>query len=295
MLPPSLLPAAQWLVRRLPRGGHRLAVRLERCFALDEIVEARLEGGQRMAVRSRDVLQRKIFWFGGYERYTTELFRSWLAPGLTVLDLGANAGYFTLLAAAGVGPQGTVIAFEPVAENYDLLVRNVALNRLSQVRTEPLAVAASDSELRLYLYRKEVNSGMASLLGTGGDPRVETRPVAATSVDAYRARSGLSRVDVIKMDIQGGEGQALDGLRQTLAGAAAPVLLWELNPQVLARAGDSATRLVALLEAAGYRSFEVGERRLAPLTAATAAGLPDGSMLASWKGERALPRGWKVG
>src|SRR5215213_3943797 len=151
MLPRSLLPAAQWLVRRLPRGGHRLAVRLERYFALDEIVEARLTGGQRMAVRSRDVLQRKIFWFGGYERYTTELFRSWLAPGLTVLDLGANAGYFTLLAAAGVGPGGTVIAFEPVAENYDLLVRNVALNRLSQVRAEPLAVSdsAAGSELRL--------------------------------------------------------------------------------------------------------------------------------------------------
>lgn len=302
ILPPALLPGCQWVLRNLPRGGHRLVPLVERCFDLDDVVTARLADGRLMRVRSRDVLQRRLFWFGAYERSTTELFRSLLAPGTTALDLGANVGYFTLLAAAGVGPEGTVVAFEPVRENADLLAENLALNGFGNVVVERSAVTDGEGEVRLFLHRREVNSGMASVLGEP-ESAVERRTVAACSLDSYRGRDrSLARVSLVKMDIQGGEGKALDGMVGMLR-EDAPALIWELNPPALDRGGDSPGRLLELLESAGYRSFLIGERSLTRLAPAGGAGLPDGSMIASWKGTvpgalpgppHQLPPGWTV-
>jgi FkbM family methyltransferase len=296
ILPQALLPVCRRVLRSLPRGGQRLVPWMERCFDLEDVVTAQLVDGRAMRVRSRDVLQRRLFWFGSYERFTGELFRALLAPGATVLDLGANVGYFTLLAAAGVGPTGTVVAFEPVHENRELLAENVALNGCRNVRIEPCAVTDADGEVALFLHRKDVNSGMASLLGSAGGG-VETRAVPGCSIDSYRRQRGLGRVHLVKMDIQGGEGKALDGMTRMLRDDA-PALLWELNPDVLGRSGDSPRRLLGLLEAAGYRSFLLGERTLSPLTPAGAEELPDGSMIASWTdrpGEPpSLPVGWRV-
>ncbi len=305
ILPPALLPGCQWVLRNLPRGGHRLVPWLERCFDLDEVVTARLEDGRRMRVRSHDVLQRRLFWFGAYERSTTELFRALLVPGTTVLDVGANVGYFTLLAAAGVGPQGTVVAFEPVRENADLLAENMALNEFDNVVIERAAVTDRDGEVALFLHRKDVNSGMASVLGSAS-PAVESRRVPAVSLDSYLARRdqgpgqgpGRTRVSLVKMDIQGAEGQALDGMARLLA-EDAPTLVWELNPAVLAGAGDAPSRLLGLLAAAGYRSALIGARSLTRLSPPAGAGLPDGSMIASWSDaadapERRLPPRWTL-
>jgi FkbM family methyltransferase len=293
-LPITLLPAVQRCLRSLPRGAHRLIPVVEGLFALDGVVSARLGRGPTMRVRSRDVMHRQIFWLGEYERETTAAFLALLRPGMTVLDVGANVGYFTLLAARAVGPEGRVVAFEPVNENHELLCENVRLNGLENVTVERVALADRDATGRMFLYRKDVNSGMGSLMGLEANAAVEQRAVATCTLDAYLAGARIDRVDVIKMDIQGGEGKALDGMRETLARDAGPTLIWELNPLVLAEYGDSASRLVRLLEACGYRSRLLASRRLVPVRADRADDLPDGGMLVSSRGPVAVPKGWRV-
>jgi FkbM family methyltransferase len=248
-----------------------------------------------MRVRSRDVMHRQLFWLGEYEPETTALFRSLLRPGQTVLDIGANVGYFTLIAAEAVGPSGRVVAFEPVEENLRLLRDNLRINGLANVEVETSAVADANATERIYLYRKDVNSGMGSLMGSEADVGVEQRSVATTTVDEYLRRARAERVDVIKMDIQGCEGKALDGMLGLLAREAAPVLLWEINPRVLAEYGDSAARLVGLLEERGYSNFAVGARRLIPVDTAGVEVLPESTMLVSSRCQIALPGGWRIG
>ncbi len=294
MLPRACLPIVQRILRNLPRGGHRLVPFLERNFALEEIETASLIDGQTMKVRSRDVLQRQFFWFGAYEKDTTELLTSLIQSGMTVLDIGANVGYFTLVAARCVGPAGRVIAFEPVPDNHALLEENVSLNDRQNVTVERLAVSDSNSFVKMFLYRKDVNSGMASMLGEEENSSVATCQVQTCSIDSYLADHGITQAHIVKIDVQGGEGKVLDGMMEMMGHETGPSIIWELNPSVLASYGDSTDRLIKTLSDKGYKSFLIGSKKLTSIKPNASDNLPEACMVLSVKSEKGLPQAWKL-
>jgi FkbM family methyltransferase len=200
---------------------------------------------------------------GAFERQTRQRFSEAVRPGATVLDLGAHIGAYTLLAAALVGPSGRVIAFEPDPRSFAWLRRNIRRNRCRHVT--PIQQAVAD------------RSGSATLFSHPLDPSQNSlhafaSPRASVAVEtvALDARLPAARVDVVKMDIEGGEVRALQGMQALLEANPAVTLFVELNPAALRRAGSSGEELVAWLRQAGFRVARLDERYRA-----------DGSLLAA--------------
>lgn len=146
-----------------------------------------------------------------WEPYTEELFQNAIKPGSTVLDIGAHHGYFSMLAARQLGTEGKVYAFEPAVENFEILKTNIKLNQLTNVI--PVNKAASDKRGTVPFFIEKSNDVQGSLFSTlrAGEFTV---PVECITIDEF---IGGEPVDVIKMDIEGGEPYALEGMKDTLA------------------------------------------------------------------------------
>ena len=165
------------------------------------------------------------------------LLKSSIGAGMTVVEAGAHIGYVTLQAARAVGPSGRVFAFEANPRAVPLIgQRNLTANGLEErVTVVPLALG-------------DVPGRQAFFLSGGGDTSslhepegaVERIEVTVTTLDAWLDPN--VRVDVVKLDIEGGEVAALRGMRDTLARAGPDLTVFaECNPSMLSRSGSSSS------------------------------------------------------
>jgi FkbM family methyltransferase len=189
---------------------------------------------------------------GIYEPAETKLVQSLVHPGDVVVDLGANIGYYTLQFAQLVGSAGKVIAFEPDPENFELLRRNVDANGYD-VALERRAVSSVPGQLRLY--KSALNRADNRIFDShDGRPSLE---IDAVRLDDYLR--DLTRVDFIKMDIQGAEGLALDGMIALLERSPGVKILTEFWPQGLAACGTPPADFLDTLARLGFKLFDVNE------------------------------------
>ena len=191
--------------------------------------------------RDRHV-SRQLRKAGIWEPYESRLVLDSLQPGGVFLDVGANLGYFSLLAATRVGPTGRVIAVEPDPDNFSLFQHSVAHNGLSDVvQAHRLALSDRDGEARLYL--SEDNRGDHQVFATGEARK--SVPVTlrrgADLLDAVKAR-----IDLVKIDTQGSEYDVVEGLLPVLV-RCRPRLLVELTPLSLRQCGSSGSKLIERL------------------------------------------------
>jgi FkbM family methyltransferase len=204
----------------------------------------------RMGVMSHPVarslfLKAYAFYKAKIEAGPVDRLQQLVRPGTTVIDVGANIGFFTLKFAEWVGPSGNVIAIEPDEENFSAL--RVAISRSpfgSRVITHK-AVAAERPGVR-WLERNEMHPGDHKIaLGNKG---IE---VTAVSVDALVEQGRLPPVSLMKIDVQGAEMMVLAGARRMLV-ADMPALFVEIDDLALAHFGSSREALLAFLEELGY-------------------------------------------
>jgi len=187
---------------------------------------------------------------GAYEPEESAAIEALVRPGSVFVDIGANLGYFTCLAARAAGPTGRVVAFEPDRLNVRLLRRNVRANRFENVTIVPAAVGGRDGEIELF--RSEINHTDHRVYDSGEGRGAER--VRLVSLDSYFPRA--SRIDVLKIDIQGFEAQAFAGMRRILAEQRDRlVILTEFFPEGLEEAGSGPAELLALFSAAGLRCW----------------------------------------
>lgn len=191
--------------------------------------------GARWLACSRGKLLRVLS--GRYEPEQTDLFVEHVRPGDTVFDVGAHAGYYTLLASTLVGPSGRVCAFEPDPGNVRALRGNVETNGCTNVRIEEAAVADGAGTARF---------GGGSGSGTGRLTEEGEREVSTLALDDYAERSELVP-SVVKIDVEGAEHRVLRGASVTLR-RASPVLFLSLHGRAPRRA------CLELLGDAGYRT-----------------------------------------
>lgn len=188
------------------------------------------------------------------EAHMAELFGRAVRPGALIVDVGAFLGHFTLIAARRTGSGGRVLAFEPDPRDRPWLERNVAENGFDD-RVETVGLAVSDGPGRLPLYLAEQDRSQSSLFPTrDGGPPVE---VEAVSLDGFL---GGAAPDVIKIDVEGAELRALEGMRRSIA-RGRPILFVEWNPEALRRAGVLPDELPRRIEELGYRVEPIDERR----------------------------------
>ena len=165
-------------------------------------------------------------YFGNspYEPKTTEYMRRHLWPGCIFADVGANHGYFTVLAAALVGEGGRVFAFEPNPPVYEQLDQHVRLNGFER-RVVLVQQALSDSSqegTRFFVSQWSGNSGLSSMMpaastiAVGGLSPDRTIPVRTDTFDRWLAASGAERVDLVKIDTEGAEALVVRGMSEAL-------------------------------------------------------------------------------
>jgi FkbM family methyltransferase len=224
--------------------------------------------GHRMLLHAHDrVIAVNLEAHGTFEPFETELVDRLLQPGDTVFDLGANIGYYTLLFARRVGPEGRVFAFEPEPDNYRLLQQNVQMNGYRNVTLVPMAVSDWDQELQLFLC--DANKGDHRAYDSGdGRPSVVVR---ATRLDSF-FQGWEGKVALIKMDIQGSEWKALKGMRALLQRQEDVTLLTEFWPLGLRTCGAEPAAFLQLLGELGFTLYQIDDVR-ERLTAADPADL----------------------
>ena len=186
------------------------------------------------------------------EPATERALKRHVAEGAVVLDVGANVGYFTLLAAYLAGPGGRVHAFEPTPRTAGRLSENVALNQLRTV--EVIEAAASDQPGSAWLTVEEDSEG--NWLEPSGDAQRGVR-VPTITLDGWADERGLARVDVVKMDCEGWEPNVLRGARRLLERSGLPPLIVEINATALQRAGHSAGSIIDQLTSLGYALWQL--------------------------------------
>jgi len=252
---PLHLRALAWAVRRLPAGRYRamnLAPLRRGAFQARLPAEA---GGWRYACDLRDMISREVFFTGGYGPQETALLRAILRPGRTFVDVGANWGYFSLLAAHLVGAGGRVVAVEADPRLHARLAGNLAANELERVAAPAVAAAAAEGTLELAGHDPDAgNWGVSSLVG----PRTgRTFTVRARALDDVLDDAGMGRVDLLKMDIEGAEELALRGMRAGLARGRYRWVVLELHPALAPSGRELAARVHAAFAGAGYRGWSV--------------------------------------
>ena len=214
-------------------------------------VPARLTRGFTLALDLADPVQRRMFFFGDYdERREADLISRVLAPGEVFWDVGANLGYFTLLAASTLKHTGQVLALEPSPGAYACLMENISRNAFTNIQTFRLAATDREGEAVLYSVKGQPD-GRANLF-RAGPGQTESLPVHTVTLDGWRERHNLPGPDFIKLDVEGAELAALTGARKTLLDWD-PLLLVEMKEAIFQSLGTDRATIEGFLGQFGYR------------------------------------------
>jgi len=204
-------------------------------------------------IARRDVVSDALF-SGAFERSGRAFLKSFLAPGMTVFDVGAHGGVYTMSAARLVGPGGRVVSFEPSPRERARLLGHLRLNGIANATVVPSAVGSEDGEVEL-LVVEGLETGCNSLRKPPGQ-RVRGTRVPITRLDTYVERHAIGRVDFIKMDIEGAERDALRGAR-ALFERDRPVLLCEIEPARIEPWGYDPHEIFDALDSLRYDWFSL--------------------------------------
>jgi FkbM family methyltransferase len=198
---------------------------------------------------------------GNPETHEAALLERLLRPGMTVVDVGANHGLFSLEAAHFVGPEGRIHAFEPAPATYDCLMANLRANGLEDVRVFRSALGAEPGSARLRVHREW--SGLNTLadrditwMGDKLSPD-EVIEVPVTTLEAHAAAEGLDRIDFLKIDVEGFELSVLRGARSLLADRKIDRIMLEVGDVTCANAGVEPAAILAELAGLGYGVYGI--------------------------------------
>jgi FkbM family methyltransferase len=211
-------------------------------YSVVPIAAGKLEGQQMLL----DLQFEKDYWLGTYEPHLQTAIFDLAKTGTTAYDIGANIGYISLMFAQAVGEAGKVYAFEALPENLDRLAQNLALNHLEErVEIVPGAVVDANKSVR-FIVGHSGSTGKAQ--GSAGRDLQEDQiiEVNGLSLDKFIYHDGNPAPAIIKMDIEGGEVQALPGMHRLLL-EHGPAMMLELHGP------ESARAVWDILSECGYR------------------------------------------
>jgi FkbM family methyltransferase len=214
-----------------------------------------------MRVDPRNHIGGAIYWRGFHSRRILRCLDRLLQPHMTLFDVGANQGEVTLYAARRLS-QGRVVAFEPVDDHYRRLANNLQLNGLTNVVACNYCLGDRNGEVQLFATSKESskhrhgwNEGLASMFADGS----QAEPFSTAKVcrlDDVVSDLKINRLDVLKIDVEGGELNVLRGARQSIV-RFRPSIIVEMNAETFRSAGYASGDLCSLLQDLKYDGFQI--------------------------------------
>ena len=219
--------------------------------------------GMDLLVRADEDLGRDVYFFREFEPWDSSFILRDLRPTDICLDVGANVGFYAISLAIRVR-EGEVHAFEPEDCHYHILALNALSNRLPNLVINKCAVGNRIQEVDFFVAQ---DGGFSSTVDTGRRRIVEKTRVRMVTLDSYCSEVGLSRVDFLKVDVEGAEPKVITGARQLLSnGERKPrLIMLELHEGMLRRFGSSVREMTAVMETYGYQPFVCIGADLVPL------------------------------
>jgi len=257
-----------------PRWGQALARMLDvyqkwTGRGSDRIVSRRV-GSFWLELDLNEVIDSQLYYAGTFDPESIRVVRALVHTGDTVVDVGANIGWFTLHLAEQVGPTGSVLAFEPAPPAVARLREHVRRNDLSQVEVIPLALGERTEGPR----HMRIQSSYR-LDGIDSDQEAE---VATTTLDDYLQHHPVSRLQFIKIDTDGMEIAVLRGAEGTLR-RYRPSLLFEVGADALPQSASTSNGLLRMLQEQGYHFIRAGSLEPHTDVFASVARIPRGTTL----------------
>src|SRR5450755_1241096 len=209
--PFAQLRTANWILKRNPNG----ALIPAELFGYEVPLHARTNVHVLLSIEGEQFLQDSIF------------LDPHLGEGMTVIDVGANIGYLTLFLCNRVGARGQVFAFEPEPENFRELVRSIEHNHIEWCTPLNLAVGASDGPASL----------IAGLNGYIRPDRASEPNCRLVSLDSFAAQRAISRIDLVKIDVEGFEAEVLLGMSKIIE-RHKPAIYLEVHPAGFCGSGN---------------------------------------------------------
>jgi FkbM family methyltransferase len=215
-------------------------------------VQARRAAGFKLASVGENYLSFELFWRGVdyYEPITTGLIRELVGGADTFVDVGANIGFYSLVASV-CHPRLNVIAFEPNPKNFRLLRANAEANRLDRLVCEPAALSDSEGTAALYLSPSDMSASLESDFESRPSQAIEVR---RTTLDDYLATRPAPGRLVLKVDVEGHESAVMEGAEQTIA---------KHRPDIILEVTEPLDREpAAFLKRAGYGFYQITDAGL---------------------------------
>ncbi|MBI1748421.1 MAG: FkbM family methyltransferase [Acidobacteria bacterium] len=243
---------ASWNARGVPRllYATRRPVMGEarRFFDLDHDI--------RLVLEPDDYFQCMMF-YGRYSPEILETLEHFVTPGDVVLDVGAHIGYFTLHLGRLVTPSGRVYSFEPDPRARVSLTQAVEANRMTCVKTFPVALSGREGELEFNL---SPQLGWSTAVKNSHLPDLIPIIVPTVPLDLLVVRGEVSpNIHLVKIDVEGFEMEVLSGMRKLLRDSR-PMLVMEVNEQMLRAQGDSPAALIAQVKSFDYDVYAIARR-----------------------------------
>jgi len=225
------------------------------------IILLEIQGNKMYVDMSDPVIPKELYMTGIHEIEVTNLFKRIVKEGMTVVDIGAHIGYYTLLAAGLVGENGRVFAFEPSPDNYSLLARNIEINNYKNVVPVDKAVSNRTGTARLFLCPD--NKGEHRLWDSYENR--EWVEVKTTTLDKF-FESRDSTIDIIKMDIEGGEAAALQGMDNIIMRNPDLKIVTEFWLEGIKGSGSSPIEFLNSLTEHGFKLNCIERKGIKPVT-----------------------------
>jgi len=207
-------------------------------------VAVRIKNGRRMFVDLRSAVSRGIFVKGEFDPVVFEPLHGVLRQGGTFLDVGANVGFYSMLALDAVGLDGAVHAFEMDERPRRCLRKTIAQERISNLSLHEFAVGNRNGNIGVAM---QEDCGNSSVVDTGGQ-----RQIAMQKLDTWWHESGVKKIQAIKLDIEGAELPALQGAEELLR-AERPLIVCEVEEELQKRFGYGPKQLLDQFAGLGYR------------------------------------------
>lgn len=221
-------------------------------YKLDKLIpdkhyRVRCPGG-KIYLNLREAISERAKFIGYYEYQKTKLFKKIVKPGMTILDIGTNKGYFTLLSAKKMDDEGKILSFEPHPENCYWIKKSISANGYKSIKLFQIALFNKNGEVRLFEGSK---SGHHSLVR---NKDLGSITVQMKKLDDVLAEQKISKVDLIKIDVEGAENQVLGGANKLLA---------QQSPKLIIDIHDiDRKKLFRTLEKFGFKIFDYSTNKL---------------------------------
>jgi FkbM family methyltransferase len=213
-----------------PHRGLKYFLKAARSLGIaDKTYKKKLPGNFCMLLNPTEHIQQQLFWYGSYEKELGNILKKIIKPQDIFLDIGANIGYFSLLVANNV-PTAKIFSFEPMKELFEKLEKNVLINGFKNIKAINIAIGNVNEDRELFLSGTD-NLGMSSFKQPENFSGQKEK-VKVVTIDEWFKTSGLSRIDIIKIDVEGYELSALKGMKEVLQNFK-PLVIVEINPATL--------------------------------------------------------------